>query len=265
MAKELKSATTEFELTEDFWKKYKPDSVKETGLSGALRDYEKKLNEAQKLDNSTSSPVAKANKWGEVRAALHDLTAAMPKAIDSLGKDKDSHKNLKASLERAHKALKGKDHPAYKEAEDKAVLPTEQEDVGVSAGIRAEWDKWIAKIPKQDIRSWSTILKDFQDLANGIPEDRQLEAALSELRKTSRSGYLEKMTGPKSFDNDIKRLITSFESYQALLSQYIRNNLNALNQRNHEGELLPWINDLAKHLKLELTFWRTLQSAKKPI
>ena len=62
MAKELKSATTEFELTEDFWKKYKPDSVKETGLSGKLRDYEKKLKEAQKTDDSTASPVAKANK-----------------------------------------------------------------------------------------------------------------------------------------------------------------------------------------------------------
>src|SRR5262245_15526115 len=152
MAKELKNANTEFELTEAFWKQYKPDSVKETGLSGALRDYEKKLKEAEKLDNSNASPVAKANKWGEVRAALHDLTDAMPTAINALGKDKDSHKNLKASLERAHKALKGKTHAAYKTAEDKAVLPTEDEDVGGEA-----WNKWIAKIPKQDIRNWTTV------------------------------------------------------------------------------------------------------------
>jgi hypothetical protein len=260
MAKELKSATTEFELTEDFWKKYKPDSAKENGLSGALRDYEKKLKEAQKLDSGNTSPVAKANKWGEVRAALHDLTDAIPKAIDALGKDKDSHKNLKASLERAHKALKGKNHPAYTQAEGKAVLPTEQEDVG-----SAEWDKWIAKIPKQDIRNWTTVLREFQDLAQGLPEDRQLEAALSEARKTSRASYLEKMTGPNSFDSDVKRLVTSFDEYHKLVGNYVRNNLNALNQRNHEGELLPWINELVRHLKIEATFWRTLQSAKKPI
>src|SRR6185295_6642911 len=103
MAKELEHGK-KFELTEAFWKQYKPDSVKETGLSSKLRDYEKKLKEAQKLDNSKDSPVAKANKWGEVRAALHDLTAAMPAAIDALGKEKDSHKNLKTSLQQAYKA-----------------------------------------------------------------------------------------------------------------------------------------------------------------
>jgi hypothetical protein len=260
MAKELKSAATEFELNEAFWKQYKPDSVKETGLSSKLRDYEKALKEAQKLDNSTGSPVAKANKWGEVRAALHDLTDAMPKAIDSLGKDKDSHKNLKASLERAHKALKGKTHPAYKTAEDKMVLPTEQEDVGGDV-----WNKWIAKIPKDDIRKpWNTVLKEFQDLAQGMPEDRQLEAALSEMRKTCRADYLEKMTGPRSFDSDVGRLLKSFESYQELVAQYIRNNVNALNQRNKTGELNPWLNDLSKVIKTEALFWRTLKSAKKP-
>jgi hypothetical protein len=97
-----------------------------------------------------------------------------------------------------------------------------------------------------------------------MPEDRQLEAALSEMRKTSRADYLEKMTGPRSFDRDVGRLLTSFESYQTLIAQYIRNNVNALNQRNHEGELTPWLNDLLKVIKTEALFWRTLQSAKKP-
>lgn len=258
MPKELKSATTDFELTEEFWKQYKPDSVKETGLSSKLRDYEKKLKEAEKLAGS-ASPVAKANKWGEVRAALHDLTDAMPAALGALGKDKDSHKNLKASLERAHKLLKGKTHPAYKSAEEKAVLPTEQEDVG-----GAEWDKWIAKIPKPDTRNWTTVLKEFQDLSEGMPADRQLEAALSELRKISRSGFLEKMTGPKSFDKDVGRLVKSMDDYHQLVEAYIRSNLNALNERNHEGELSPWINDLKRFVKLEANWWRTLQSAKKP-
>lgn len=259
MAKELQSANTEFELTEAFWKKYKPDSVKETGLSSKLRDYEKKLKEAQKLDATPASPVAKASKWGEVRAELHNLTAAMPAAIDVLGKDKDSHKNLKASLDRAHKALKGKTHPAYTIAEEKTVLPTEGEDVGGEA-----WNKWIAKIPKQDIRNWTTVLQEFHDRAHGIPEDRLLEAALSELRKTSRHAYLEKMTGPRTFDNDVGRLVASIDSYHALISQYIRNNGNALNERNHEGELSPWIHDLERIVKIEATYWRTLQSAKKP-
>ncbi len=259
MAKELKSATTEFELTEAFWKLYKPDSVKETGLSSKLRDYEKKLKEAQKLDASTGSPIAKANKWGEVRAELHNLTGAMPAAIDALGKDKESHKNLQASLQRVHKALKGKTHPAYTTADQKAVLPTEQEDVGGD-----KWTHWIAKIPKQDIRNWSTVLHEFQDLAQGIPEDRQLEAALSEVRKTSRAAYLEKMTGPRTFDKDVERLVASFDSYHALAGQYIRTNLDALNQRNHTGELSPWINDLMRYLKLEANYWRTLKSAAKP-
>jgi hypothetical protein len=259
MAKELKSATTEFELTEAFWKQYKPDSVKETGLSSKLRDYEKKLKEAEKLDGSNASPVAKASKWGEVRAALHDLTDAMPAAIGALGKDKDSHKNLKASLERAHKALKGKTHAAYKTADEKVVLPTEQEDVGGD-----EWNKWIARIPKQDNRAWANVLREFQDRAEGMPADRQLEAALSEMRKISRSGYLEKMTGPRTFDKDAGRLVASLEEYVKTVDAYIRGNLNALNQRNHEGELLPWINDLKRFLQLVAKFWQTLQSAKKP-
>ena len=33
-----------------------------------------------------------------------------------------------------------------------------------------------------------------------------------------------------------------------------RNNLNAVNQRNHPGNLLPWINDFAKLQRLELTY-----------
>ncbi len=259
MAKELKSASTDFLLTEAFWKQYKPDSVKETGLSSKLRDYEKKLKEAEKLNSSTGSPVAKANKWGEVRAALHDLTDAMPAAITALGKDKDSHKNLKASLQRAHQELKGKTHPAYTAAEAKAVLPTEQENVGGAA-----WDKWIAKLKTPDIRNWTTVLREFQELAKGIPADRQVEAALSELRKISRSGYLEKMTGPDSFDNDLARLVSSLEDYQQMVLDYVKAHVSDLNQRNHEGELLPWINDLQKHLKVETNYWRTLQSAKKP-
>lgn len=259
MAKELKNAATEFELTETFWKQYKPDSVKETGLSSKLRDYEKKLKEAQKLESGAASPVAKANKWGEVRAALHDLTEAMPAALNALGKDKDSHKNLKASLTRAHKASKGKTHPAYSAADDKAVLPTEQEDVG-----GAEWDKWIARIPKQDTRNWTTVLREFQDLSDGMPANRELEAALSELRKISRSGYLEKMTGPRSFDSDVGRLVASLDEYHRLVGDYIRDHVDALNQRNHEGELSPWINNLKNYLKSEANWWRTLQSAKKP-
>jgi hypothetical protein len=261
MAKELK-ANTEFELTEDFWKKYKPDSVKETGLSGALRDYEKKLKEAQKLDDSTASPVAKANKWGEVRAALHDLTAAIPKAIDSLGKEKDSHKNLKASLEKVHKSLKAKTHLAYEAAEGKAVLPTEHEDVG-----GAEWNNWIKKVSASTTDShkdWKSVLEKFQELTQGIPEDRQLEAALSEMRKTSRKAYLEKMTGPRSFDNDAERLANSYDSCSALVNQYVRKNENALRQRMDDGKFTEWKDLLLGCLRVEALFWRTLQKAKKP-
>src|SRR5262245_40304867 len=261
MAKELKNANTEFELTEDFWKKYKPDSVKETGLSGALRDYEKKLKEAQKLDDSTASAVAKANKWGEVRAALHDLTAAIPKPIEDLSKDKDSHKNIKASLDRAYKALKGKTHPAYTAAEEKAVLPTEQEDVGGD-----EWKKWIAKISAstRDTREWKTVLQEFQKLTDGIPEDRQLVAALSEMRMTSRKAYLEKMTGPRSFDNDAERLANSYDSCSALLSNYAGKNEVALRKLLDDGKFTEWKDFLLGCLRVEAQFWRTLQRAKKP-
>ena len=121
MAKELESATKEFELTEAFWKKYKPDSVKETGLSGKLRDYQKQLAKAEEIEASGAGDDARYEAWVKVEEALDALTQAMLPPLTALAKDKASHTNLKKSLERAHKELKDKSHPAYQHAGEKKI------------------------------------------------------------------------------------------------------------------------------------------------
>lgn len=256
MAKELPSANTKFELSEDFWKKYKPDSVKETGLSAALRDHARVAKEAEKLEAGNGTPVEKMNKWGQVLSSLHDLTAAMPKVIAMLAKEKDSHKNLKASLQRVHKELKGKNHAEYVHAEERKehwydlALPPPAPEEGANMS-------WMDKLPKNDTRNWKTVPSEYYEHAEGMPEDNEFEAVLGELRKISRSGWLTRMTGPKSFDSDTTRIITQLTDAQNKFNAFRSRHDPEINQR---PDLRAWLDSLAGHIRAEKVFWTTIKA-----
>jgi hypothetical protein len=116
---------------------------------------------------------------------------------------------------------------------------------------------WMERIPKNDTRDWKAVPSQYYQHAEGLPDDNEFEAVLGELRRVSRSGWLTRMTGPKSFESDTTRIITQLTDAQTKLNAFRVRHDQAINQRS---ELREWLDALTGSLRAEKLFWNTIKA-----
>ncbi|MBN8627836.1 MAG: hypothetical protein J0M17_20340, partial [Planctomycetes bacterium] len=196
MPKTLNSGKVDFEFTESFWKTYKPDSVDGKLLTAALKRFEKLLKAAQKEDEEddlggTDEDVVsdKLKAWGAVVSGLTEIKMALEKTIPLLGKDKESHVNLKESLERALTQMKRGSHvqqmavnkkkdkylDLQSQAMNKSNPPPEEEN--------KEFETWLKKLDKKERRNWAQAGREFQSVVdlNKIEFEEEVGLAINDV------------------------------------------------------------------------------------
>ena len=251
MAKELKGKV-DFELSEKFWKTYKPDSVKKTGLSDALRKFEKARKAAEKIEKGSGPAIEKSNAWGVALKEINALLPIMKKTMAALGKDK--HKNLLDSLTKAQNELKRGSHVLLESIEkrkSKWYLEATK-----AQGEDSQWlDRLVAKSDRKDIRKWSAVSKEFVKLT-GDQDFPKIDTVLKSVKTLSREGFFKGMTGAKTFKSDCARQHKAVKDYRTALNTVWKEYMAALRS---SPRTYNYIEDLEGDLELEEMFFAGLK------
>jgi len=217
----------DFQLSDKFWKTYKPDAVKDTGLGEALRKYEKARVIAEKLGNEKDvghfEPNEAAKAWALVCKTLGDVATALPAVATALDKaraksgikpaDATSMQNLGDAIEKAAKQLNAHSHPSYVNASGRKQKYTKmalEYGTGVLNMGELGFQEFLKRQKVAEVRSWKSDVRKLLELCPKPLLAGDFANTVRGLSEWDRKGTL-KITSVKTFASEVERSVDARE------------------------------------------------------